>query len=99
MKTSWTVSVDPNVIKATDQLYTGLFASYHIYPYYPDFLNYEPAYIKIVAMEHYLPPDLLAEHLESESWQERLMAIKVCEYVRNPELTGLLISLMRDASF
>ncbi len=53
----------------------------------------------IVAMEHYLPPDLLAEHLESESWQERLMAIKVCEYVRNPELTGLLISLMRDASF
>lgn len=39
------VSVDPNVIKATDQLHTGLFASYHIYPYYPDFLNYEPAYI------------------------------------------------------
>ena len=39
------VSVDPNVIKATDQLYTGLFASYHIYPYYPHFLNYEPAYI------------------------------------------------------
>ncbi len=53
----------------------------------------------IVAMEHYLPADTLADHLKAESWQERLMAIKVCEYVRNPELTGLLISLMRDASF
>ncbi len=40
------VSVDPNVIKATDQLHTGV-ASYHIYPYYPDFLNYEPAYIQL----------------------------------------------------
>lgn len=39
------VSVDPNVIytkketKLTDQ-----FASYHIYPYYPDFLNYDEKY-------------------------------------------------------
>ena len=39
------VSVNPNVMKGTDQLHTGLFASYHIYPYYPDFLNYEPKYI------------------------------------------------------
>ena len=39
------VSVNPNVMKGTNQLRTGLFASYHIYPYYPDFLNYEPEYV------------------------------------------------------
>ncbi|XXM70887.1 hypothetical protein ACQ0QQ_14350 [Lysinibacillus sphaericus] len=42
------VSVDPNVMKAAGSLHTGLFASYHIYPYYPDFLNYEPEYINYV---------------------------------------------------
>ena len=38
-------SINPNVIKFND-LETGYFASYHIYPYYPDFLNYDPNYIK-----------------------------------------------------
>lgn len=42
------VSVDPNVMKGTGSLHTGLFASYHIYPYYPDFLNYEPEYVNYV---------------------------------------------------
>jgi hypothetical protein len=42
------VSVDPNHIHKTDQLQAGLFASYHIYPYYPDFLNYDPAYLNYV---------------------------------------------------
>jgi hypothetical protein len=42
------VSVDPNVMKGTGKLHTGLFASYHIYPYYPDFLNYEPEYVNYV---------------------------------------------------
>ncbi|MCA0150636.1 hypothetical protein LCD52_17900 [Rossellomorea vietnamensis] len=42
------VSVDPNVMKGTDKLKTGLFASYHIYPYYPDFLNYEQRYIDYI---------------------------------------------------
>ncbi|PFA67449.1 hypothetical protein CN378_11450 [Bacillus sp. AFS015802] len=42
------VSVDPNVMKATDKLKTGLFASYHIYPYYPDFLNFEPQYVNYI---------------------------------------------------
>ena len=42
------VSVDPNVMKGTDKLKTGLFASYHIYPYYPDFLNYEQPYVNYV---------------------------------------------------
>ncbi|MCR8847795.1 hypothetical protein NQ095_05210 [Rossellomorea sp. SC111] len=42
------VSVDPNVMKGTDKLKTGLFASYHIYPYYPDFLNYEQPYVNYI---------------------------------------------------
>lgn len=42
------VSVNPNVMKGTGRLHTGLFASYHIYPYYPDFLNYEPKYVNYI---------------------------------------------------
>lgn len=36
--------VNPNHIKATNNFQAGLVASYHVYPYYPDFLNYEPEY-------------------------------------------------------
>jgi hypothetical protein len=39
------VSIDPNRIYAADEFYPGVFASYHFYPYYPDFLNYEPKYV------------------------------------------------------
>src|SRR5690606_35058577 len=40
------VSVDPNVIYAKGEAEeTGQFASYHVYPYYPDFLNYDPDYL------------------------------------------------------
>lgn len=42
------VSVDPNVIELNDEYYAGQFASYHIYPYYPDFLNYEEEYVNYV---------------------------------------------------
>lgn len=38
------VSVDVEHIHATDQFQAGFFASYHAYPYYPEFLSYEPAY-------------------------------------------------------
>lgn len=38
-------SVDPNVIKAKDSFTRGMFASYHVYPYYPDFLNYDDEYL------------------------------------------------------
>lgn len=37
------VSINPNVIKLKND-YTGQFASYHIYPYYPEFLNLDPKY-------------------------------------------------------
>ena len=36
------VGVDANHIRATEAWPSGFFASYHIYPYYPDFQRYEP---------------------------------------------------------
>ncbi|WP_436371480.1 hypothetical protein [Cytobacillus sp. BC1816] len=45
------VSVNPNHIKKTDKLHAGLFASYHVYPYYPDFLNYEEKYVNFIDSE------------------------------------------------
>lgn len=41
------VSVNPNVILEKGEMKkTKQFASYHVYPYYPDFLNYEEDYLK-----------------------------------------------------
>ncbi|MET3576623.1 hypothetical protein ACFFIY_08410 [Bhargavaea ullalensis] len=43
------VSVDPNLIWVKDEMEkAGQFASYHVYPYYPDFLNYEKKYREYV---------------------------------------------------
>lgn len=42
------VSINPNKIKAKDTFYPGAFASYHIYPYYPEFLNFEDKYVNYV---------------------------------------------------
>ncbi|MEZ4508411.1 MAG: hypothetical protein R2881_01765 [Eubacteriales bacterium] len=39
------VSVDVEHIKATDAYTAGFFASYHIYPYYPDLMSFEEKYI------------------------------------------------------
>ncbi|CDF59253.1 hypothetical protein [Thermobrachium celere] len=38
------VSVNPEHIKKKDTFKPGLFASYHIYPYYPDFMSYDKRY-------------------------------------------------------
>ncbi|PFA67448.1 hypothetical protein CN378_11440 [Bacillus sp. AFS015802] len=53
----------------------------------------------IVGMEFYLEVETLSIHLRAESWQERLMAIKACEYIRSTELTPHLQGLMGDPSF
>ncbi|MDQ1910171.1 hypothetical protein RAC89_06620 [Paenibacillus sp. GD4] len=42
------VSVDPNVINQKPSFQAGYFASYHTYPYYPDFMNYETKYTDYV---------------------------------------------------
>ncbi|OJF92550.1 hypothetical protein [Alkalibacterium sp. 20] len=42
------VSVDPNNIYESNELKTGYFASYHVYPYYPDFFNYEEDYLNFI---------------------------------------------------
>lgn len=43
------VSVNPNVIYTKEAMNDlGQFASYHVYPYYPDFLNYDEAYLNYV---------------------------------------------------
>jgi hypothetical protein len=38
------ISLDPSLIHATHRNPAGWFASYHAYPYYPDFLLYDPGY-------------------------------------------------------
>ncbi|MGD6877609.1 hypothetical protein [Bacillus infantis] len=40
--------VDPNHILPAEGFKAGMFASYHIYPYYPDFLNYEKKYVNYI---------------------------------------------------
>jgi len=45
------VSIDPNNITATADHFPGQFASYHIYPYYPDLISYDLDY------RGYLDPD------------------------------------------
>jgi hypothetical protein len=42
------VSIDPEHIKMKDEHYPGDFATYHVYPYYPDFLNYDPTYTSYI---------------------------------------------------
>ncbi|WP_051758480.1 HEAT repeat domain-containing protein [Rossellomorea vietnamensis] len=53
----------------------------------------------VVGMEFYLDIPTLSVHLSADSWQERLMAIKACEYIRSTELSPALQALMSDPSF
>ena len=39
------VTVNTEHIKHRPAFKPGVFASYHVYPYYPDFLNYQPDYV------------------------------------------------------
>ncbi|WP_195262473.1 MULTISPECIES: family 2 glycosyl transferase [unclassified Clostridium] len=40
--------IDVDKIKGTEKFETGMFASYHIYPNYPNFLNMEPEYTEFI---------------------------------------------------
>ncbi|WP_307550772.1 hypothetical protein [Paenibacillus sp. V4I5] len=47
-ETEDTAVINPNLIKENPSYKGGYFASYHVYPYYPDFLNYEPKYTNYI---------------------------------------------------
>jgi tetratricopeptide (TPR) repeat protein len=40
-----TVSIDEAKYQISGDLYAGFFASYHVYPYYPDFMLFDPKYL------------------------------------------------------
>jgi len=68
LKTEDMVSVNIEHIKKKVSFKPGLFASYHVYPYYPDFMNYQHEYAsfkdkdgKINTYRAYLK-DLIKEH-------------------------------------
>ena len=42
------VSVDLEHIHPTEKLTAGIFASYHIYPHFPDFIRFQPEYVSFV---------------------------------------------------
>lgn len=51
------VALDARVMRATPAYAAGLFASFHAYPYYPDFMVLDPEYARAVGPEgpsHYL---------------------------------------------
>jgi len=43
-----TVSVDIEHILTKESFQPGLFASYHVYPYYPEFMMYDPVYTSFI---------------------------------------------------
>jgi hypothetical protein len=45
------VSLDASLVRPTAANPAGWFASYHVYPYYPDFMNYDPVYLKASSSE------------------------------------------------
>ncbi len=47
------VAIDVEHIKATDRFTSGFFASYHVYPYYPDFLNFPSGDASVDADSYY----------------------------------------------
>lgn len=40
------VSIDAEKVHTKEGFYPGIFASYHVYPYYPDFFSHSPDYIE-----------------------------------------------------
>ena len=57
------VSVNVEHVKWHDSFKAGMFASYHVYPYYPDTFSFQPDYIKFKGTDGKLDPYLA--YLES----------------------------------
>jgi hypothetical protein len=41
------VTVDPTHLVASDRLKAGYFAAYSVFPFYPDFIDYDPHYLQV----------------------------------------------------
>ncbi|MBK5231792.1 MAG: hypothetical protein JJE13_02265 [Thermoleophilia bacterium] len=70
------VSIDPMNIAATAAWPAGVFASYHVYPYYPDFLRWE--YQDVVARDG--QPDPYVGYLRELKAHHRGMPVMVTEF-------------------
>ena len=66
-------TVDPEHICATDAFQAGFFASYHVYPYYPEFLSYDSKYLQGENPDPYL------QYLK-ESKNHHTMPVLISEY-------------------
>lgn len=65
------VSLDATLVHPTESMAAGLFAAYHVYPNYPDFINNDPAYaatgdryaayLRALSAHHGKQPLLVAE--------------------------------------
>jgi hypothetical protein len=75
------VAIDPNLVQATDAYRAGVFASYHAYPYYPDFMVVGGGYelylrrlkqhhggMPVVIAEYGVPASLGVAHLSDTGW-------------------------------
>ena len=71
------VGVDANHIAADRKWSGGFFASYHAYPYFPDFMRHEPA---LSAYEYGGRPDPYAGYLESLRDHHSEMPVMITEF-------------------
>ena len=75
------VTLDPSLVTATDEYKAGYFASYHAYPYYPDFIALDGGYeqylrrlkahhtgMPVVIAEYGVPASYGIAHFEPNGW-------------------------------
>lgn len=75
------VAIDPSLVRATEAFRAGVFASYHAYPYYPDFMVVGGGYeqylrrlkqhhrgMPVVIAEYGVPASLGAAHFSDTGW-------------------------------
>lgn len=71
------VALDANLVRPTAANPAGWFASYHIYPYYPDFLIYDPDYARARSSEG---PSNYAGYLQDLRRHHAGLPLLVAEY-------------------
>jgi hypothetical protein len=71
------VSLDASLVRPTAANPAGWFASYHVYPYYPDFMNYDPDYLKARSSEG---PSTYFGYLTDLKRHHRGLPLLVAEY-------------------